>query len=153
MKTFFLLITMGLASLLSASAQNIQPIDEDGLALGGYDVVAYFSNKALKGSSSYSAKYKGTTYYFSSAKNMNAFKRSPENYLPQYDGYCAWGVAAKDSKFPINPETFDLVDGKLYLFYNGDFNGKPFNTSLLWKQETVKLRAAADKKWPSVKSK
>ena len=147
------IITLAIVSLWIgiANAQNISPVNEDGLAIGGYDVVAYFSNEAIKGKSNYSAKHNGVTYHFSSKENRDTFRENPEKYAPQFDGYCAWGVAAKDAKFPINPETFDIVDGKLYLFFNGPFDGQNFNTALLWNQETTKLQADAHRKWPTVK--
>lgn len=153
MRKLALFILIGIGTYWSANAQNVQPVDENGIALGGYDVVAYFSNQALRGHNVYSYQYKDATYLFSSALNRDTFRKTPEKFLPQYDGYCAWGVAAKSAKFPVNPETYDIIEGKLYLFYNGDFNGKPFNTKTLWLKETATLRAAADEKWPTIQSK
>ncbi|MEO9477071.1 MAG: YHS domain-containing (seleno)protein [Cyclobacteriaceae bacterium] len=152
MKNFILTIAVLVGSITITHAQ-VQPVDENGLAIGGYDVVAYFSNNAEKGSARYTATYEDATYQFVNAQNRDAFKKNPSRYLPQFDGYCAWGVAAKDSKFPINPETFDVIDGKLYLFFNGDFGGEAFNTAPLWNAETSKLKTAAHAKWPSVKTK
>ncbi|NDV42950.1 YHS domain-containing (seleno)protein [Flagellimonas sediminis] len=149
-KSIFLL-GVALFAMIGAQAQ-IDPVDKNGLAIGGYDVVAYFSGAAQKGSKSYTAKHNGATYYFASKANRDAFTKAPSNYLPQFDGYCAWGVAAKDTKFPINPETFDIVDGKLYLFYNGPFDGKTLDTSLDWGQRTTELKKAAHAKWPTVKN-
>lgn len=137
-------------SITSISMAQIAPVDDNGLAIGGYDVVAYFSGKAKKGLESYSTKHNGATYYFANRTNRSAFKKEPEKYLPQFDGYCAWGVAEKETKFPINPETFDIVDGKLYLFFNGPFNGKPFNTLEPWKAETSRLKKAAHMNWAMV---
>ena len=71
--------------------------------------------------------------------------------MPQCDGYCAWGVAEKNTKFPVNPETFKIVDGKLYLFFNGDFNGKPFNTLTEWNKEEKKLITKLPKTWAVLK--
>lgn len=132
---------------------QVEPVDKNGLAIGGYDVVSYFSEGAMKGKKSISTQHDGATYYFSSQKNLNMFKADPDKYLPQYGGYCAWGVAEKMSKFPINPETFDVVDGKLYLFFDGDFKGKPLNTMLPWNAETTKLTEAANKNWMAMSKK
>ena len=151
MKKSIFIVLMSIVAIAKLSAQ-VQPVDENGLAIGGYDVVAYFSNTAVKGNPKYVAKYDGATYQFSNAKNRDAFKKAPTAYLPQFDGYCAWGVAAKDSKFPINPETFDIVDGKLYLFFNGPFDGQQFDTSILWSLETTKLKTEAHQKWAKVKN-
>lgn len=138
--------------LVSASLfAQIDPVDENGLAIGGYDVVSYFSEGATKGKKSISTTHDGATYYFSSRENLASFKADPDKYLPQYGGFCAWGVAEKKSMFPINPETFDIVDGKLYLFFDGDFQGKPLNTKIPWNAETSKLVNSADKNWTSMK--
>lgn len=146
------LITLGLLLLTTLTTQaQIAPINENGLAIGGYDVVAYFSGVATKGLESHSEKYNGNTYLFSSEKNRELFKKSPIQFLPQFDGYCAWGVAEKETKFPINPETFDIIDGKLYLFFNGPFDGDPFNTLIPWNAETTKLMESAHKNWNKVK--
>ncbi|WP_437395408.1 YHS domain-containing (seleno)protein [Flagellimonas lutimaris] len=153
MKTFKNLFLFGIMLFAAISVQaQTQPVDDNGLAIGGYDVVAYFSGGAKKGSKSHMAKHNGATYYFSSNANKMAFTKAPEKYLPQFDGWCAWGVAAKDTKFPINPETYDIVDGKLYLFYNGPFDGGTLDTSLDWNQRTTELTKAAHAKWPKVKN-
>ncbi len=147
---FILLLTAPLAARLRA---QVAPVDENGLALGGYDVVSYFDNGPKVGSSKYKVQYNNATYQFVSANNRNAFKKNPEQYLPQFDGYCAWGVAAKADRFPIDPETYDIVDGKLYLFYNGPYNGANFDSSQLWHKERNKLRAEAHEKWPEMETK
>ncbi|AXT63728.1 YHS domain protein [Aquimarina sp. AD10] len=148
---FLLVLTLGCIAL-NINAQ-IQPVDDNGLAIGGYDVVAYFSNTAIQGSTKITEKYNNATYQFSTTENRDTFKSDPEKYLPQFGGHCAWGVGAKDTKFPINPETFDIVDGKLYLFYNGPSEGGDFNAMQLWNVDTTTLKIAAHKKWPSVKKK
>ncbi|NAS32522.1 YHS domain-containing protein [Flavobacteriaceae bacterium R38] len=151
MKRIKFLVLGLILSIGSSVDAQIEPVDANGLAIGGYDVVAYFSGVAKRGFESYSTKHNGATYYFSSEENKEAFKKSPKKYLPQYDGYCAWGVAAQNTKFPINPETFDVVDGKLYLFFNGPFKGNIFDTSIPWNAETTSLIAAGKKNWPKVK--
>lgn len=138
-------------AVISVNAQT-PPVDYNGLAIGGYDVVAYFSGAPQKGSKSYAVKHHGATYYFANKANQSAFKQSPNKYLPQFDGYCAWGVGAKEAKFPINPETYTVIDGKLYLFFNGPFNGEPFNTYEDWGQRTTELKTAAHANWPKVKN-
>ncbi len=145
--TLFILVF----SLASFVQGQVAPVDDHGLAIGGYDVVAYFSGTPQKGHKEYATKHKGVTYYFSSKANWKAFKKSPKSYLPQFDGYCAWGVGAKEAKFPINPETFDIVDGKLYLFFNGPFDGEPFNSIILWNEDTTNLINASHAKWDKVR--
>ncbi len=150
LKSILVLTIVALFSIV-ANAQT-EPVDKSGLAIGGYDVVAYFTaKKATKGNTKFTASNNGATYYFASAKNLNAFKANPTKYLPQCDGFCAWGVAEKNSKFPINPETFKIVDGKLYLFFNGDFNGKQFNSATEWNKDETKMINAVKSNWPKVK--
>jgi len=147
-------IVFAIALLISSVCfAQIDPIDKNGLAIGGYDVVAYFSNTATKGSAKYAIQHEEATYHFSSKENQQKFKKDPAKYLPQFGGYCAWGVAEKSSKFPINPETFDVVDGKLYLFFNGPFKGSTFNSLDPWSAQTTKLTRAAHENWTAVKEK
>lgn len=153
MKTFRNLFLFGILLFAAIGVQaQISPVDNNGLAIGGYDVVSYFSGAAKQGSKSYAVKHNGATYYFTNKANQNAFKKSPNSYLPEFDGYCAWGVGAKEAKFPINPETYTVIDGKLYLFFNGPFNGEPFNTYEDWGQRTTELKKAAHANWPTVKN-
>lgn len=118
-----------------------------GVVAKGYDVVSYFSNKAVEGSKEFSTKYDGVSFYFSSKENLQTFQKNPKKYIPEYGGFCAYAMGAKGSKVSINPETFEIRDGKLYLFYNG---GKT-NTLNLWNQEGAEqLKAKADKNWAKI---
>ena len=107
------------ASLLLTSFVNfgqIDPIDQNKIAIGGYDLVAYFTdNAAVKGKKEFTHEINGVKYQFVSAQHRDSFQRSPEKYLPVCDGYCAWGVAEKETKFSINPETFKVIDCPSYL--------------------------------------
>jgi YHS domain-containing protein len=146
LKLFVLVAIMAFTS--SISLAQIAPVDDQKLAIGGYDLVSYFTvSKATKGDKKFTVEYNGANYYFSSASNQKLFKANPTKYLPQVDGYCAWGVAEKSAKFPINPETFKVVNGKLYLFFNGDFNGQPFNTLTEWNKDEAKQLQAIEAAW------
>jgi YHS domain-containing protein len=117
---------------------------ENGLAIQGYDPVAYFSlNKAVKGEKKFSVKHNGVTYYFSSEKNKEVFTVNPSKYEPQYGGWCAFAMGDKGEKVEIDPETFKIVGGKLYLFYNAYFN----NTLKDWNKDEKNLKAKAGKNW------
>jgi YHS domain-containing protein len=119
-----------------------------GLAVDGYDVVAYFEGTAKEGSKELTSEHEGATYRFSSKENKQKFDKNPESYLPQYGGYCAYAVAKDQGKVSIDPETFEVRDGKLYLFYNKLFT----NTLKSWLEEgPEKLQKLADKKWPEIK--
>ena len=117
------------------------------LAIQGYDPVAYFmENKAVKGSEKYSFKTpKGITYQFISEANKKAFEKDPQQYEPQYGGYCAYAMAYGD-KVKIDPETYQITDGKLYLFYNF---GRT-NTLLKWNKNEAKLLVDANKEWSEI---
>ena len=117
---------------------------EKGRAIQGYDPVAYFvSNKAVEGSSSHSFSYKNVTYHFSSAANLETFKKDPEKYEPAYGGWCAYAMGATGEKVEIDPETFKVKDGKLYLFYHATFN----NTLPKWNKDEANLQKNADQNW------
>lgn len=116
---------------------------EKGIAIQGYDPVAYFSNKALKGDKKYTTNYLGVVYYFSSEDNKNNFLKNPSKYEPQYGGWCAFAMGDYGKKVEIDPETFKIVDDKLYLFYNAYFN----NTLKSWNKDEKNLKAKADKNW------
>jgi len=121
-----------------------------GAVAKGYDVVAYFNNEAKEGSKEISTEYDGVTFYFSSQENRNTFKKNPTKYIPQYGGFCAYAMGAKGNKVPVNPETFEIRDGKLYLFYNRGST----NTLRLWTKEGAKeLKAKADQNWQKITQK
>ncbi|UII79022.1 YHS domain-containing (seleno)protein [Flagellimonas sp. CMM7] len=144
------MVIMGMSSV---NAQSVNT-DENKLANKGYDVVNYFTtNTAEKGSIEYSALHNGATYYFVNAENLRTFKVNPSKYLPQFDGYCAFAVAKMSKKVPVNPETFRIDDGKLYLFYNDFWEGKPFNTIVPWNNNEAEMEKMAAANWKTLKSK
>ena len=112
-------------------------------AVGGYDPVAYFTEgKPIQGKSDISLTWKGVTWRFASEKNRDLFKAKPEAYAPQYGGYCAWAVAhgytAKG-----DPRYWKLVEGKLYLNYDGRVQKD-------WEKNIPGNIAKGDKNWPTV---
>jgi len=138
-------------SILITSMAFSQTIDYNlrkGFIAEGYDVVAYFNNKAIEGSKEYTTSYERAKYKFSSQENLNTFLKNPEVYTPQYGGYCAYAIATKSKKVGIDPETFEIRDGKLYLFYNSWGN----NTLEKWTKNDVKgLQEKADLNWEAIK--
>ncbi|MCC9071853.1 YHS domain protein [Flavobacterium sp. F-65] len=117
---------------------------ENKVAIQGYDPVAYFKqNKAIKGKDDFTASYMGVTYKFSSASNKDAFIKNPTVYEPQFGGWCAFAMGDSGDKVKINPETFKIIDGKLYLFYNAFFN----NTLKSWNKDEANLKAKAENNW------
>jgi YHS domain-containing protein len=89
-----------------------------GVALDGYDPVAFFTEgKAVNGDHTISSTHKGATYFFASKEHREAFEADQEAYVPQFGGYCAYGVA-KGGLFPVDITTWQIRDGKLYLNLN-----------------------------------
>jgi YHS domain-containing protein len=116
----------------------------NGEAIRGYDVVAYFKDsKPVLGSNRYQLKWKGATWKFSSAQNLNDFKASPEKYAPQFGGYCAYGTA-EGHKAPTSADAWTIVDGKLFLNYDAAVKD-------IWNKDRHNLIEQANKNWPSVK--
>ena len=117
---------------------------EKGIAIQGYDPVAYFiQNKAVKGNKQFAASAEGIIYYFSNAANKDLFIKDYKKYEPQYGGWCAYAMGATNDKVEIDAETFKIKDGKLYLFYHSWIN----NTLTKWNKDEVNLNAKADKNW------
>ncbi len=120
---------------------------EKGIAIQGYDPVSYFSNKPVEGSKTYALQYQGVTYFFKNTTNLELFKKNPANYEPQYGGWCAYAMGAKGEKVEVDPETFKIIDNKLYLFYNKYFN----NTLKSWNKDEAALKNKADANWGKFK--
>jgi YHS domain-containing protein len=117
--------------------------EKDGVALRGYDPVAYFKDgRPVKGTAEYRAEYKGSTFHFASQANRDSFAADPAKYAPQYGGYCAYGTAG-GYKAAIDPAAFTVVDGKLYLNYNRDVQKD-------WSKDVPGFVSKADKNWPKV---
>lgn len=114
-----------------------------GVAVGGYDPVAYFTDqKPVQGRGDILYEWKGVTWRFASEKNRDVFKANPEKYAPQYGGYCAYAVA-KGATAKGDPQAWKIVDGKLYL------NLSP-SVQKLWDKDIPGYIKAANKNWPGV---
>ncbi len=116
--SFFKRLVLALAtSLLATMGWAAGPLntDKDGLAVKGYDPVAYFADsKPVQGKPEFMTRVGGATYWFSNAENRDKFIAEPGRYQPQFGGYCAYGVA-QGYKPDIDPTAFKVVDGKLFL--------------------------------------
>lgn len=117
------------------------------IALQGYDPVAYFKQgKAVKGSKELTAAHEGITYRFSIPVNREYFLKNPLRYEPQFGGWCAYAMGESGEKVAIDPETFKIIDGKLYLFYNAYFN----NTLKIWNKDQADLKSKAEINWKKI---
>jgi YHS domain-containing protein len=144
MKTLILI----LVSIISAAGQP--PAErqkhfnlDDNLAIDGYDPVAYFSGKAREGDEDINVSHNGVVYYFVNQANLAKFQASPSKYEPAYGGWCAYAMGESGEKVKVDPETFKIVEGRLYLFYN--FWGN--NTLKTWNKNEPILRENADQNW------
>ena len=135
-------LLLGLAT--TAIAGKVDPVyQHGGLAIRGYDAVAYYQQSApVKGSSQFSYQWRGATWLFASAENRDRFQADPERYAPQYGGYCAYAVS-KGRTASIDPEAWKIVDGKLYLNYSKGVQKK-------WEQDVPGNIVKADKYWPDL---
>ncbi|MBL0681996.1 YHS domain-containing (seleno)protein [Aquimarina mytili] len=136
--------------VVSLSAQQLDYNTKKSFVAQGYDVTEYFNNRAVKGDSKFVAKHDNVHYKFANQQNLEKFNNNPEKFIPQYGGYCAYAVAVNSEKVDINPKTFEVREGKLYLFYNS----WGINTLDKWIEEDAKqLQAKADANWQKIKIK
>ncbi len=113
----------------------------DGKAIGGYDPVAYFTEKMpVKGNASFSYKWRNADWNFSTAANRDLFSSDPEKYAPQYGGYCAYAMAYNATASTI-PQAWTVVSGKLYLNYS-------LYVKSQWLAKQAEYISTADKNWP-----
>jgi len=137
------LVFATLALPLAAQPKTLLNLDKNGVAVRGYDVVAFFADgKPLKGRPEFPVRYGGALYYFASKDHRDLFKADPARYEPAFGGYCAYGVS-RNKLVEIDVEAFQIVDGRLLLQYSkgvrGDFN-----------KDTQGNLAKADANWPGL---
>jgi len=129
---------------LAGAVLAVQPVNKTllgGLAVDGYDAVAYFEEgRAVEGSAEHAVEWNGAVWRFASEAHRAQFAAAPERYAPQYGGYCAWAVA-HDYTADADPEAWAIVDGKLYLNYNRTVLER-------WSAEKEGWIAAGDRNWP-----
>ncbi|MGK7891387.1 MAG: YHS domain-containing (seleno)protein [Leptolyngbyaceae cyanobacterium] len=116
---------------------------ENGVAIEGTDPVAYFTDGGpVPGSSEFAYEWNGAVWQFASAENRDLFAANPEQYAPQYGGYCAWAVS-QGYTAPIDPSAWKIVDGKLYLNFDRRVQAR-------WERDIPGHIAQADANWPGV---
>lgn len=139
--------TLSLAVATSALAAGPElNASSTGLALQGYDPVAYFTaGQPTEGNWKITSTYNDATYRFASEENKATFEANPEAYLPQYGGYCAFG-AAMGFKFDGDPEQWRIVDGELYLNISADIQER-------WLTDVPGYIEQADTNWSDIADK
>ncbi|HEY4288477.1 MAG TPA: YHS domain-containing (seleno)protein [Puia sp.] len=149
MKKLLTILFLSISAIKGVSAQTPTEkqscnLSKSGLAIDGYDPVAYFTTgKPVEGKKEYALTVDGISYQFSTPQNKELFRANPTRYKPQYGGWCAYAMGASGEKVDVDPETFKIINGKLYLFYNKFFN----NTLKSWNKDETGLKTKADANW------
>jgi YHS domain-containing protein len=139
----FFLASFAACILISNAALAEKTNVTNGVAVQGYDPVAYFSeDAAVKGEASVTAEYNGSRYQFKNAENRDLFLANPSKYAPQYGGYCAFAVSYGELA-PVDPQAFSVVEGKLYLNYSKAIRER-------WSADASGNIATGDRNWPSL---
>lgn len=143
MKSKFLFTIVLVLCVGFAYSQKSPVYQTENGAIKGYDPVSYFKNgEPLKGSANFSTEWKDATWYFSSTENLETFKANPDKYAPQYGGYCSYAVA-KGYTAKVDPTSWKIIDGKLYLSYNQSIKKN-------WENYQEKYIKDANVNWPEV---
>jgi YHS domain-containing protein len=142
-RSFLRVLPILLSSLvLTACASSGLVFEKEGVALRGYDPVAYFTQgQPVKGVPQFQAQHQGAVFHFASQASRDAFAAAPEKYAPQYGGYCAFGMAS-GYKAATDPTAFTINDNKLYLNYNRE-------VQKMWSADAAGFINKADQNWPT----
>jgi hypothetical protein len=134
---------IGVASAQSDDVRKKNFNTKKNVAIEGYDPVSYFDNHPREGSKDFQLTHKGIIYLFATASNADRFKSAPEKFEPAYGGWCAYAMGESGEKVKVDPETYKILDGRLYLFYN--FWGN--NTLIDWNKNEKALKSKGDSNW------
>lgn len=127
----------------SSSGKILVNVNAKGVALQGYDPVAFFSNEhPAKGDPSIITRHAGATYWFATSENKATFEAAPERYVPAFGGYCAYG-ASNGYAAPVEIDTWQIVDGRLLLNYNKSIRRK-------FDADRAAYLRKADANWPGI---
>ncbi len=123
-------------------------LGDEGLALQGYDPLSYFDAKGpVKGDKKHASTFRGVTYWFSTDENRKKFDAEPQKWEPPYGGWCAFAVIDGE-KVEVDPTNFEVIDGKVYLFYKGFWGDAKSKWDKLVKGDSApKIVAKADAGW------
>lgn len=142
----FIIIALVMAGVLGTAAVAADPLvlDADsGLALSGYDPVAYFASRRPElGKPGLEATVDGAVWRFRNVGNLAAFKEHPDAYRPRFGGYDPVGIS-RNRSVPGNPLFWAIAGERLYLFYS-DRDRQAFLAA------PARVLEAADRRWPAV---
>jgi YHS domain-containing protein len=138
---FWLLMVLSVLSCARSSAVAPVNVTAEGIAIKGYDPVAYFTEQMpVKGSATFEYLWSGAKWRFATAEHRDLFKSGPEKYAPKYGGYCAYAVS-KGKIVDIDPEAWTVFEGRLYLNVSRDVRR-------LWEKDKEEYIKKADANWP-----
>lgn len=128
---------------LAGGASKLVATDSFGVAIKGYDTVAYFTEgQATKGDPAFAFSWQDSQWYFSNARHRDMFAANPEFYVPQFGGHCANGLSIGEV-VAANPEEWTIVDGKLYMKFNRSNRDN-------WRQDKTAKIKKADENWAEI---
>ncbi|MDB4727417.1 hypothetical protein OAF63_01390 [Saprospiraceae bacterium] len=139
-----------LSPFVSMGQKTIDYNQTNGYIADGYDVTTYFKGNPKEGSKKFITSLNGIKFKFVNQENLDLFNENPQKFSPKYGGWCAYAMGTKGEKVTVNPETYEIRNGELYLFYNAFFT----NTLEKWKEEGAeKLKVKANEHWEAIKFK
>lgn len=136
-------LILGTAVLVAAcgrsadfTAEQVLRANDAGVAIDGYSPVSYFQRGiAEAGSAGFAARHRGITYWMTDGEQLAAFQADPDRYAPAHGGWCSLMLTGSGRLTPANPETFKIVDGKLLMFWSGDYNDMSINGRSNWESK------------------
>ena len=131
-----------MAGLLALAATAAQAGNQLSVAIGGYDSVSYHKGEPMRGEARFNHFWNGAIWYFASEENRNAFRDTPEQFAPKYDGYCAW-AASQGYKAPGDPTVYVVHEGDLSLQVHP-------RAQELWKGDKAGNITTGDENWPRI---
>ncbi|NVK21471.1 MAG: hypothetical protein HWD86_03040 [Kangiellaceae bacterium] len=137
---------------------NLMQQNDQGVAIDGYSPVSYFERgKAEPGSPQFSAHYNGVTYWLTDSAQLLAFNANPEKYAPAHGGWCSLMMSGSGNLTPANPESWKIVNGKLLLFWAGQYKDMQISGLKNWASKTnnetdreLKRLADAEEQWQEI---
>ena len=149
-KTTLIALALSIGTIGFAQDKKANNIDDSKIGLQGYSPVSYLDmGLAQRGSKQYKSIYTKIAYYFTSEEQKKTFDGNPKKYMPQYGGFCAFGIYA-GAKFRVDPNKFVVSNGKYYLF----LNDVEVDAKQLWiSEKESKLLATANTNWKGLRTK
>ena len=151
-RSLFLTAVVVLAALAAQSrgravnGKTYNNVKRDGVAIKGYDPVAYFTdNKPTKGDAKFASTFEGATYRFASAEHKKRFDEQPAKYAVQYGGFCGYAVS-QGYTADVDPDVFVINEGRLILQNNR-------RALKLWNEDAAASLKSADANWPKLVAK